>query len=76
MKCYIYNESVLTRQNKANEKPIKDNANYRYVILGNEIFPIPVRMVNAYNSSDRKFKRSMKKSYIKMVKKSKVEKNR
>lgn len=64
-----YKEDVFTRLNKANIKPIKTNANYRYVKLGDEIFPIHIDMVDVYNNSDRKFKRGMKKAYKKMMKK-------
>lgn len=64
-----YKEDVLTRLNNANIKPIKTNANYRYVKLGDEIFPIHIDMVDVYNKSDRSFKRGMKKQYKKMLKK-------
>lgn len=66
-----YKEDVLTRLNKANIKLIKTNANYRYVKLGDEIFPIHIDMVDVYNRSDRSFKRGMKKQYKKMLKKTK-----
>ncbi len=65
-----YKEDVFTRLNKANIKLIKTNANYRYVKLGDEIFPIHIDMVDVYNKSDRSFKRGMKKQYKKMMKKS------
>lgn len=69
LKGYYYSESINTRLNKANEKPIENNADYRFVKLGNEIFPIHINMIDIYNRSDRKFKRGMKKQYIKMKKK-------
>lgn len=64
-----YTESVGTRLIKANIEPIKTKADYRYVVLGEEIFPIHIDMVETYNSSDRSFKRGMKKSYKKLMKK-------
>lgn len=69
LKAYCYIESVQTRLNKANEKPIEKNADYRFVKLGDEIFPIHVNMIDVYNGSNRKFKRGMKQQYKKMVKK-------
>ena len=67
--CRRYTESVDTRLMKANAYPIKSNADYRYVKLGVEIFPIHVDIVEIYNNSDRSFKRGMKKKYKKMLKK-------
>ncbi len=64
-----YKESVFTRLDKANKEPIANKEDYRYVILGDEIFPIHIDMIDVYNSSDRKFKRGMKKQYKKMMKK-------
>jgi len=64
-----YKLSVNERLKKVNEKPIFSNADYRYVKLGDEIFPIHIDMVDVYNNSDRKFKRGMKKQYKKMIKK-------
>lgn len=64
-----YKESVDTRLLKANAEPIKSKADYRYVKLGVEIFPIHIDLVEIYNNSDRSFKRGMKKKYIKMLKK-------
>ena len=68
-----YTDSLDTRIRKANAEPIKTNADYRYVKLGDEIFPIHKDMVEVYYASDRGFKRGMKKKYIKMIKKSKRE---
>ncbi len=68
---HSYKESVITRLNKANKEPIANNEDYRYVQLGDEIFPIHIDMVDVYNNSDRKFKRGMKKQYKKMIKKNK-----
>ena len=68
-----YTESLDTRLRKANAEPLKTNADYRYVKLGDEIFPIHKDMVEFYYNSDRGFKRGMKKKYIKMMKKSKRE---
>ena len=67
--AYSYKESVHERLKKANTKPIGKNADYRYVTLGLEIFPIHKEMVEVYNNSDRGFKRGMKKKYIKLMKK-------
>lgn len=69
LKAYRYTESVGTRLLKANAEPIKSNADYRYVKLGVEIFPIHIDMVEVYYNSDRSFKRGMKKKHIKMMKK-------
>ena len=71
--AHRYTDSVDTRLRKANAEPIKANAEYRYVKLGDEIFPIHKDMVEVYYSSDRGFKRGMKKKHIKMMKKSKRE---
>lgn len=71
LKAYRYNESVYIRLNKANETPIMEKADYRYVKLGDEIFPIHVDMVDTYNDSDRSFKRGMKKQHKKLLKKGK-----
>ena len=67
--AHRYTESVDTRLLKANAEPIKSKADYRYVKLGVEIFPIHIDMVDTYYNSDRSFKRGMKKKYIKMLKK-------
>ena len=71
LKAYRYDESTYTRLKKANEQPIEDKADYRYVALGQEIFPIHVDMVEIYNNSDRSFKRGMKKKWKKVMKKDK-----
>lgn len=71
-----YTYSVDTRLGQANAEPIKTNAEYRYVKLGDEIFPIHKDMVEVYYNSGRGFKRGMKKKYIKMMKKSKRELDR
>ena len=65
--AHSYKEQVITRLNKANRE-LKPNANFRYVKLGDEIFPIHIDMVDVYNGSDRSFKRGMKKQYKKMLK--------
>lgn len=67
--AHSYREGVETRLSKANVEPIKTKADYRYVKLGDEIFPIHIDMVDVYNRSDRSFKRGMKKSYKKKIKK-------
>ena len=67
--AHRYTESVDTRLWKANAEAIKSKADYRYVKLGVEIFPIHIDMVDIYNDSDRSFKRGMKKKYINMLKK-------
>jgi len=69
-----YKLSVDERLKNANKRPITTNANYRYVKLGDEIFPIHIDMVDVYNRSDRSFKRGMKKQYKKMIKKSNKQK--
>lgn len=69
--CRSYAESVQERLTKANIQPINTKADYRYVKLGIEIFPIHIDMVEIYNSSDRSFKRGMKKKYLKMLKRNK-----
>ena len=66
---HSYKKSVYTRLEEANLEPIGKNEEYRYVKLGDEIFPIHKDMVEIYNKSDRNFKRDMKKSYERMVKK-------
>ena len=66
-----YTESVDTRLGKANTEAKGQNAEHRWVKLGDEIFPIHKDMVEVYYNSDRGFKRGMKKKYIKMMKKSK-----
>ena len=71
--AYSYKESVENRLTKANNEAIKNNVDYRYVKLGDEIFHIHKDMVEVYYNSDRGFKRGMKKKYIKMMKKSKRE---
>ena len=73
--AHSYTEGVITRLNNANKEPIAKNADYRYVKLGDEIFPIHIDMVDVYNSSGRKFKRGMKKQYKKMIKKHTKNKN-
>lgn len=67
--AYRYKLSVDERLRNANKKPIATNADYRYVKLGDEIFPIHIDMVDVYNNSERNFKRGMKKQYKKMMKK-------
>ena len=67
--AHRYTESVDTRLLKANAEPIKSKADYLYVKLGVEIFPIHIDMVEVYYNSGRSFKRGMKKKYIKMLKK-------
>ena len=74
--AHRYTEDVYTRLLKANADPIKTSADYRYVSLGVEIFPIHVDMVYIYNNSDRSFKRGMKKKHIKLMKAYNREKNR
>lgn len=69
LKAYSYKNPVGIRLEEANKKPIINNADYRFVNLGEEIFPIHIDIVNAYYSSSRRFKRGMKKSFIKMLKK-------
>lgn len=73
LKAYRYLKSVQTRLEEANRKPIIDNADYRYVKLGDEIFPIHIAMVDTYNNSDRSFKRGMKKKWKKTLKKQRKE---
>ena len=72
--CHSYTESVIVRLKNANKEPIANNYDYRYVQLGDEIFPIHIDMVETYNKSDRKFKRGMKKRWIKLNKKHKITK--
>ena len=67
LKSRSYKDSVITRLREANKEPIANKADYRYVNLGEEIFPISVHMVETFNKSDRTFKRGMKKSYKKMM---------
>lgn len=73
--AHRYTESVEVRLLKANAEPIKSKADYRYVKLGVEIFPIHIDMVEIYNDSNRSFKRGIKKKYIKMLKKLRKQSN-
>lgn len=72
--CHRYTNSVKARLLKANKEPITKGLDYRYVVLGIDIFPIHKDMVEVYYNSDRSFKRGMKKKFKKLMKKSNKQK--
>lgn len=67
--AYSHKQSVEDRLLDANNEAIGKNADYRYVHLGIDVFPIHKDMVKIYYDSDRSFKRGIKKRFKKLMKK-------